>query len=108
MTMYYTHADIRGMILDEWEQFENTQYPQDILAEMAEGVCPIYYGDILESWQQMPREFDDYWQEVYGLRELPDRVGIMQLMSIDLFNYYLHAFTKAYNEICEEKGVAND
>lgn len=97
MRMNYT--DIKKEIQDNWEQFASNQEPSDLLSEFAESACPIYTSDIIEEWQEMPHEFDDAWQESFNLSE---SFTIVQLMGIDLFNYYQHQFQTAYNELAEE------
>jgi hypothetical protein len=91
--------DIRQEILDDWEQLEDTTYPEDLIAEWADSQIPIYYGEIIEEWRDMPSSFSDTWQE-YGVS--PDTT-ITDLMSLDLGNYYRTKYTEIYEEIKSEK-----
>lgn len=93
-----TKAEIKQEILDNWEQFESNAYPHDLLNEFADTNLPIYYGDIIREWQEMPSEFTDSWQDM----GTDGSAGITTLMQMDLFNYYSHLFLTAYNELCDE------
>ena len=93
-----TKAEIKQEILDSWEQFKDNAHPDDLLSEFADSNTPIYYGDIISQWQEMPSEFDNYWQEIGA----GGNATITSLMQIDLYNYYSHLFLTAYNELCDE------
>lgn len=97
--MLTTYTEIKQQILDRWSEFESNQHPSDLLSEFADSECPIYYGDIIAEWVEMPSEFCDAWQESFSASE---SITITGLMSIDLFNYYDHQFQTAYNELAEE------
>ncbi len=94
-----TFAEMKQEILDNWEQFESNQYPEDLLSEFADSACPIYNGDIIKEWQEMPSEFDDSWRD-YG--DTIEGATITKLMQMDLFNYYHHLARNAYNELADE------
>jgi hypothetical protein len=65
---------------------------------------PVYNNEIISEWAAMPSEFDDGWQELGA----SDKNTILQLMSVDLYLYYLHITRKAYEEfVIEEPQVAN-
>ena len=91
--------EIRQEILDEWQELEDTAYPEDLIAEWADSQIPIYYGEIIEEWRDMPSSFSDTWQE-YGVS--PDTT-ITDLMSLDLGNYYRTKYAEIYEEIKTEK-----
>lgn len=93
-----THNEIKQIIKDDWAQFADNAYPHDLLNEFADSATPIYYSDIISEWQQMPSEFNDSWQDL----GTDGSAGIMQLMQMDLYNYYSHAYLVAYNELAEE------
>ena len=92
-----TLSEMKQEILDNWAQFADNAYPEDLLTEFADSALPVYYSDIIQEWQHMPSEFNDSWQEI-GVNE----IKITNLMSMDLFNYYLHLANTAYSEICAE------
>lgn len=96
--MLTTYTEIKQQILDRWSEFESNQHPSDLLSEFADSECPIYNSDIIAEWAEMPSEFSDAWQEAF----IHESHTIVQLMGIDLFNYYDHLFQKAYNELAEE------
>ena len=93
-----THNEIKQTIKDDWAQFADNAYPHDLLNEFADSATPIYYGDIISEWQEMPSEFTDSWQELGA----DGSAIITALMQIDLFNYYSLAYRVAYNELCDE------
>lgn len=97
--MLTTYNEIKQQILDRWSEFESNQYPADIVNEFAESECPIYTSDIIEEWAQMPNEFNDAWQDGFSVS---GDITIVELMSVDLFNYYQHQFQTAYTELAEE------
>jgi hypothetical protein len=98
------HSDIKQEILDNWAELEESAYPDDLLREMADSACPVYYSDIMTDWQEMPNEFTDSWQEFV---EISQDSTIFSLMSADLFNYYDTEYTRIYNEIKETKEEDN-
>jgi hypothetical protein len=98
MRMNYT--DIKSDILDHWDQLAENNYPEDLLRELADSACPVYYSDIIKDWQEMPSEYTDSWQEFI---EATQDTTIFSLMSADLFNYYDSEYTRIFNEITEQK-----
>lgn len=100
--MRFTNSEIRSVILDEWEMLSINPWPEDRLTEIAEGFVPIYYGEIIKDWQDMPHEYTDNWKEQYG-GVIPKEVGITALMTTDLYEYYRDTTTEIYHEIKKEK-----
>jgi hypothetical protein len=100
--MRFTYAEIKSVILNEWEMLSNDAYPEDRLTEMAEGFVPIYYGEIIKDWQDMPHEYTDNWKEQYG-GIIPEEIGITALMTSDLYEYYRDTTTGIYEEIKKDK-----
>jgi len=103
MTMT-TRAEIKAEILDHLEQLRETQYPEDLLNELAESNTPIMYGDIISEWQEMPSEFDNGWQE-YGFDESFQSGGIYSLMAVDLQLYYESQFLEIWEEVKSETDI---
>jgi len=66
---------------------------------MADGYVPVYINEIINEWQEMPSEFDNFWHE-YGFS---NDTTIPDLMKIDLYGYYREQTEKAYNEVKNEK-----
>lgn len=98
--MNMNYSDIKQELTDNWDQFAGNQYPWDLLNEFANSSVPIYYGEIIEDWQEMPNEFTDSWQE-YADGE-PFKRTIFDLMSIDLYNYYQSEYSRIYSELAKE------
>jgi hypothetical protein len=98
--MYFDNSDIKGDILDHWEQLQDRAYPEDLLSELAESACPVYYSDIIKDWQEMPNEFTDSWQE---FAEATKETSIFTLMGWDLWNYYQDAYRRIFAEVSQDK-----
>lgn len=65
---------LKKRIADNWEEYGDTPYDSDFIVGFAESEIPVYYGDIIEQWQQLPIEHSNR--------------AIFDLMTTDLFNYY--------------------
>lgn len=102
--MITTREQIKSEILDHLEQLRETQYPEDLLRELAESNTPIMYGDIISEWQEMPGEFDNGWQE-FGFDESFQSGGIYSLMAIDLQLYYEAQFVEVWEEVKSETAI---
>jgi hypothetical protein len=91
-----TYPEIKKQLLDEWEHIT-----EDDLPEIADGLVPVYYSGILEEWRDLSMSDTDTWQETLG--DLTQETTIFNLMSCDLYNYYMKEVAEAYREIEEEK-----
>ncbi len=100
--MRFNYNEIKNAILEEWEELIEDTYPEDRLAEMADGFVPIYYGEIIKDWTEMPMEYTDNWKEQYG-GIIPEEVGITALMTSDLYDYYRNTTLGIYEELKKEK-----
>jgi hypothetical protein len=100
--MRFNYEEIKSAILDEWEMLSIDPWPEDRLTEMAEGFVPIYHGEIIKDWAEMPSEYDDNWKEQYG-GILAKEIGITALMATDLYEYYRDTTTEIYHGIKKEK-----
>lgn len=94
-----TFAEIKAQLSDELPNFANGKYPEDYLSEFADGLVPIYYGDIIAEWREMPMEFSDRWQEL----GTDGSATITKLMQIDLYIYYLELVNEAYFDLTTEQ-----
>jgi hypothetical protein len=99
--MRMNYQEIKNDILDHWEQLAESAHYEDLVNELAESACPIYYSDILKDWQEMPSEWNDSWKE-NGI-ETNQETTIFSLMGWDLYFYYESLYNIAYTEIKEEK-----
>lgn len=104
--MLTTYNEIRQEILDNWEYLEelNDNGVDDYLNELADSQTPIYYGDIIEEWKELPMEFSNTWKE-YPIQ--PDST-ITSLMATDLFNYYNERYSEIYEAVKTEKESESD
>jgi hypothetical protein len=97
--MYFSRDEIKADLVSRFDEISGDSYPEDRLAETADGYVPVYYGDIIKDWAEMPSEFNDSWLE-FG--EDASR-GIVRLMSVDLFAYYESLTRAVWDEILAEK-----
>lgn len=99
-----TFTEMKQELRDNWENFADSAYPHDLLNEFADSACPVYYGQIIAEWQEMPSEFTDSWQDL----GTDGSASITTLMQMDLFNYYSHLALTAYQELCDEMEAKED
>jgi hypothetical protein len=102
--MRFTFEEIKNDLNENWENFAGLeeQDASDKLVEYADGYIPVYNHEIIKDWAEMPSEFNDSWKDQIG-DEILDR-GIISLMAIDLFTFYMEETTRAYDELKKEKG----
>lgn len=100
--MYFSNQDIKNDLESRFEEINEATHPEDLLTEAADGYVPVYNGDIIKDWQEMPNEFDDSWQE-YGI---DGARGIVSLMSYDLYTYYMAQVSEIWATIKAEKAAA--
>ena len=98
--MNMDYSDIKSDIIDHWEQLKDHAYPEDLLTELADSACPVYYSGILQDWSEMPNNFTDSWQEFI---EPTQDTTIFSLMSADLFNYYDTQYREIFAEVRHDK-----
>lgn len=97
--MRFTFNQIKKEISENFDEISEAPYLEDALDQWADGFVPVYNNEIIQDWQEMPIEFDDSWKE-YGFAQDD---GIIRLMMIDLYRFYLDQTTRAYEEIKTEK-----
>lgn len=102
--MLYTETQINTEIWCYKEQFADTLYPEDLATEYADSAVPIYYGEIIEAWNQLPAEYCNQFHEV--ITELPDRIE--DLMKTDIFLYYQTLYSSAIAELTSGKILVDD
>ena len=91
--------EIRAILESDWlDQLRESNYPQDLFAEIAEGLCPVYNGDILDEWRDLSLDESDTWQE-FGRDE---KATILDLMRADLFWHYHNEVAQIWAEIENE------
>jgi hypothetical protein len=98
--MRFTYSDIKDQVLTEIREYNLTEerYPEDRLSELAESACPIYTGEVVTEWAELPSEYSDAWQDL----GTDGSGGIVTLMQVDLFLYYEQQFRKAYQELLQD------
>jgi hypothetical protein len=90
-----------GLMLDEVRDLiKNGESIDDIRhrdGDIIDSYLPIYYGDILNEWRDMPMEYTDRGAEEFGTTG-----GIFTLMSADLYVYYRDLLEEVLDEVEEE------
>ena len=100
--MRMNYSDIKQELKDNWEQLADNPYAADLVNQFADSAIPIYYGEIIRDWQEMPSEYDNVWvEECYAAD------SITALMTYDLGQYYCDQYHKIYQELCEEMETTN-
>ena len=97
--MRMTDSEIKQEILDNLEQFKEATYPEDLFDQFADSALPIYYGEIIRDWQEMPSEYNDSWQEL----GMGGNETITHLMQVDLYFYYRDTYNRIYQEVMAEQ-----
>ena len=100
----YTEAEINQEIWADREFILSQKYPEDSAHEYADGAVPVYYGDIISTWNELPDEYSNRFHEV--THELPDRVE--DLMRADLYLYYHLMYGGAVQNLIDGKQLVND
>jgi hypothetical protein len=106
--MEMNKSDIKNDILENWDYLGETNYPEDLLSELAESALPVYYHRILSDWTEMPNEYTDSWKEMVAIQQdgavfMGDKQSIYNLMLMDLFNYYHDTYSEVYAEVRQDK-----
>jgi hypothetical protein len=104
-----TYSDIKAEVINNLEYITGSQYPEDLLDELADSAVPIYYSDIISEWTELPSDGRDRWEE-FGIYDA-NEVTITKLMTLDLLMHYRDEFRLAFNEIqkdIEENGNVVD
>lgn len=96
--MYFTREEIKDELGRNWEQLSQMPDPSDLIAELADGFVPVYSAQIIKDWAEMPHEFDDQWKD-YGYDTQRNEGGIVKLMQVDLYFYYLQMTEEIYREM---------
>lgn len=99
--MLSSQEEIKNQLLEEIEQLKTATYPDDLVAEIAEAMVPIYYSEILKEWLDLETMDRDQWKE-YGYDTQRNPGGILDLMQIDLVFYYINTAQLAWIEIKNE------
>lgn len=100
--MRFNYTQIKQLLEDEWDELTKQSDADHWLTEIADGLVPIYHGEIIADWAEMPSEYDDNWKEQYG-EAIPKEVGITALMATDLYEYYRSTTYEIYRELLKKK-----
>lgn len=90
-----TRTSIAAEIRDLRAEFDTD--PDRAIHEMADGLCPIYNGDIIAEWSELPSVFDDA-----GADYCDPNDGIVRRMQLDLYAYYDQTVRELWSEIEDE------
>ena len=98
----YTPEEITKEIQGDKEYILAQKYPEDATHEYADSACPIYYGEIISTWAELPEEYSNKFHEL--TTELPDRIET--LMNTDIYLYYSMLYSSAIADLIEERNKA--
>lgn len=99
-----TYEQIEQEVKDAKEELLDHAYPDDLLREWADAEVPVYTHEIISEWQELESDYRDQWQE---LGEESGK-GISDLMQIDLYLYYCHAYELAWSNVQAEIEAATE
>ena len=68
--------------------------------EWIDGWVPIYNGEIIAEWQEMPSDYDNRGALEFGYN--PEELSIISLMQSDLYLYYGDLLARALDELESE------
>jgi hypothetical protein len=80
------------------ETLEDIKYQDDNIAEFVDGLCPIYYYDIVKQWQENT-DCHELTLEVCG--EYNQKDGIYRMMTSDLYFYYEQQLREDFDKLVE-------
>ena len=72
---------------------------KDNSGELIDSYLPVYNNQIIKEWQEMPSEYDNRGYAELGAS---GEINIVNLMSLDLYLYYLDLFNEVIEELEEE------
>jgi hypothetical protein len=93
----YTEQEISREIWSDREFILSKTHPEDSAHEYADGAVPIYYSDIVDTWQELPDEYSNSFHEVTDT--LPDRIE--DLMKVDIYLYYQMLYSGAIQNLID-------
>jgi hypothetical protein len=73
---------------------------RDRAGEFVDSYLPVYNGEIIAEWQNMPSEYDNRGAAELG--HLDHEINIVNLMSLDLYLYYSDLLIDAIAVIAQE------
>lgn len=98
--MLSTREQVKERILEVIDEIKNATYAEDLVNELADSECPIYYNHIIAEWTELSPDDSNEFGEIMTPNE---KTTIYDLMSADLWIYYRNLFLSVYNEILEEQ-----
>ena len=79
-----------ALLVEDIDSIRNRQ------GEWVDGWVPIYNNHIIAEWQEMPGEYDDRGGQELGT---DGTIGIVGLMTLDLYLYYSDLLERALQEL---------
>jgi len=93
----YTETEISQEIWNDRSYILSQKYPEDSASEYADSSVPVYYADIVDTWQELPDEYSNRFHEVTDT--LPERVE--DLMRWDIYLYYQLLYSGAIQNLID-------
>jgi hypothetical protein len=104
--MHFTNEEIKAVLLENYDAIAGLRNEDDIVAEYADSFVPVYNNEVMKDWVQLPLDRSDKWKEL-GYDANKNEGGILRLMQMDLIFYYLEETDRIWQEIKDEKELAN-
>lgn len=104
--MHFTNEEIKKVLLENYDSIAGSPSEEDTIAEYADGFVPVYNNEVMKDWVHLPMDRSDKWKEL-GYDANRNEGGILRLMQMDLVFYYLEETDRIWQEIKEEKELAN-
>jgi hypothetical protein len=99
MNEHMTIEQMKDEVRTELQNGGDLEKIKDRVGEWIDGYLPIYNNQIMKEWQDMPHEYDDRGGQELGT---DGSIGIIGLMSLDLYLYYSDLFNRAMDDLEEE------
>lgn len=96
-----SHDDIKSEFIASDLLWMPRHKAEDQVREYAESLLPVYNADVIREWTAMDGSFDDSWRDFYPDGNVGE-FGIVQLMLLDLMNYYSMVCNQVWEELLEE------
>jgi len=105
MNAHEVREQMKDEVRTELQNGGDIEQIKDRCGEWIDGYLPIYNNQIIEEWQQMPHVYDNRGGAELGT---DGSIGIVGLMSLDLYLYYFDLFNEAMEELEKELDYATN
>jgi hypothetical protein len=93
--MRFSYQEIKQAILEELPNLDTYDDRERFRQEFADGLLPVYFGDIIDDWKDLDPEFSNAYLDHIDL----EKQTIYDLMNIDLYLFYESQIDLIFREI---------